>query len=190
MEDPAVKRARLLENTMGKQGKVALGGANSFIVGGLHNDIDPKWFIQREKPIHRTMIEMSMAGYTNKEIATVCETSMLGVSNTLRQPFAREYIVKNTEKTLQEELRAFLEAEALPSLNVLKAVRDNDMAKPAERTSAANSLLDRFMGKPNQSVTVTEKPLESLSEDELATRTNAILNGFSRSNGVPTTPAS
>lgn len=181
MEDRATKRARFLANITGLQGKVNLGSQDS----GFYNDVLPQWKLQRERPIHRVMNELSMAGHTTKEIATICDVAPNTVTNVLRQPFSREYVMNNLEKTLQQELKAFLEREALPSLQVLAAVRDNDMAKPAERVTAANSILDRFMGKPNQSVTVTEKPVESMDENELAARTNAILNGFGRSNGVP-----
>ena len=145
-------------------------GENSKLDGALFNDFDSKRHIVRERPHHRTMVDMSMAGYSNNEIASATGFKRHSVSNVLRQPWAREYIIKETKKTVQDEIREVLEAEALPSIRKLVTLRDAEAKTAAEKNvqlSATNAILDRFLGKPTQPISTNQKPPSELTDDEL-----------------------
>ena len=75
--------------------------------------------------------------------------------------------MQEAKKTVQQEIKTLLEQEALPSLRTLITVRDSDKAKPSDRTNAANALLDRFLGKPQQSVLIEEKNPAEMTDEEL-----------------------
>ena len=133
----------------------------------LHGDTDCWNQIVREKPVHRTMSEMSVQGYDSNEIAKFTGYNVHHVRKILRQPFAREHIIKTIKKTVQDEMKEFLEAEVLPSLKVLKAVRDGAEVRNQDRLAASNALLDRYLGKPVQPINNDAKPVSDLSDEEL-----------------------
>ena len=146
-------------------------GENVALEDGLHGDFDAAHKILREQPYHRTIINMSAAGYTTEEIAAFTGRNRQTVSNTLRQPWARTYLIQEAKKTVQEEIRQLLEQEAIPSIRKLVEIRvsvgagtaaDKGVAK-----QAADSLLDRFLGKPTQPISTTEKPPSEMSDEEL-----------------------
>lgn len=145
-------------------------GANSKLQNALHNDIEPFRELVKETPAHRRMIELATQGFTNIEIARLCEVTTVTVVNVLRQPWARERMIKDLKNDTLKDIRNFLETEALPSLEMIKAQRDSALSKPSEKIAASTALLDRFMGKPNQPVTteVTISKPEELSDNELA----------------------
>jgi len=143
------------------------GGVNSKLENALHGDFDPRHFLSYEKPWHRTAINMSAAGYRNNEIAAAVERSPHSVATALKQPWAREYLIKEAKKTVQDEIKAVLEAEALPSIRMLIAVRDSESTKNGDRIAASRELLDRFLGKPVQPMTTDAKPVAELSDSEL-----------------------
>lgn len=150
------------------------GGVNSEYDGALFSDTDPKYVLTREQPVHRRMIELSIQGLTNREIAANMGYSEAHVGTVLQQPFARQRIVQQLQRTTMQELKAFLEAEVMPNVRVLKELRDSsDDARV--RKDCANDLLDRFLGKPKQSITTEAKPVQDLSNEELAAEVKAIL---------------
>lgn len=142
-------------------------GANAKLEGGLKNDFDPRYELKQERTYHRTFINMAAAGYTAQEISEFTGFTRVTVANALRQPWAREHLIKETKKTLQDEMKEFLEGEILPSLRTLVAVRDGDQVKPSDKVNASNALLDRFLGKPVQPITEEIKPPSEMSDEEL-----------------------
>ena len=142
-------------------------GVNANMEDGLNGDLDPSRLITRELPVHRTMINMAVAGYQITEIAKLTGYCNNTVSNVLKQPWARKYMVQEAKKTVQQEIKTLLEQEALPSLRTLITVRDSDTARPSDRANAANALLDRFLGKPQQSVLIEEKNPAEMTDEEL-----------------------
>jgi hypothetical protein len=143
------------------------GGVNSKLEGALVGDLDPAYELTQEKPVHRTIINLAAAGYMNVEIAKIVGYSATMVANTLKQPWAREYLINEAKKTVQDEIKAVLESEALPSIRKLVTVRDSEKARPSDVIQASNSLLDRFLGKPTQPITTEAKPVETQSDEEL-----------------------
>jgi len=143
------------------------GGLNSQLPNALKGDIDPITFLKSEKPAHRLMAEMSAQGYSIREIAEYTGYTEHHISNVLRQPAMRAHTLKTIEKTVQDQIKDFLEGEVLPSLKKLVAVRDNEMARPADQLAASNSILDRYLGKPVQPITENQKPPSELTDEQL-----------------------
>ena len=156
--------------TSGRDFDKHANGVNSTLGEALVGDLDAKTVLTRETPAHRTMINMAAAGYTNREIAAAVGRSPTTVANTIRQPWAREYLIKEAKKTVQDEIKTVLEAEALPSIRRLVQIRDSSLETAADRNAskaACDSLLDRFLGKPTQPITTDAKPMAELSDEEL-----------------------
>lgn len=158
-------------------------GVNTEIDNGLVGDLDPVRFAKRETPVHRTMVNMAAAGYTNREISSFTGYNKTTVATALKQPHARAYLINEAKKTVQDELRALLESQAIPSIQKLVQVRDNS-DKGSDVIAASNSILDRFLGKPTQPIVTETKPVEQLTDDELKSRTNALLNRIGGLEGV------
>jgi hypothetical protein len=145
-------------------------GVNSQLEGGLHGDLDAKQELKQEKHYHRTFLNMAAAGYLATEIAAFTGFNVTTVSNCLKQPWARQFLIKEAKKTVSDEIRELLEKEAIPSLKLLVEVRDNEAAKNADRISAGSQLLDRFLGKPTQPISNNVKPPSEMSDEELRTQ--------------------
>lgn len=137
--------------------------------------------LKHERALHRLIIDYAAKGYKYREIATLTGVTPTTVRNTVAQPFAQEHLVNTIQQSVQEEAREMLSREVIPSLKLLVSVRDNPNARPADRLSAANSTLDRFLGKASQPITVTEKPISELTDEELRARANSILTRFGNS---------
>ena len=153
--------------------------ANAVHEDALHNDRDPAYFIENEKPEHRKILDMSLAGYTAKEIAAHIGVSGGHVSNVLRQPWARVYIINQTKKTVQDEMREFLESEVMPTLKKVVSVRDDPLARRSDVLAASAQLLDRFLGKPVQPMTNTDIDPLNLTSEELEQQAASIIGGVS-----------
>lgn len=173
LNDPFCKR---FEAARGTNKQLAhLNGVLSKVDDALHNDSDSVREVIQEKPIHRRFVDLQLQGYTPTEIAKLTGFSMQWVSQVLKQPFARQRFIQESKKTVQEEMKEFLEAEVLPSLQALKKVRDDDHVRAADKISASNSLLDRFLGKPVQPIAENQKPPSELSDEELRKQVEAEL---------------
>ncbi len=101
-----------------------------------------------EKPIHRMMVYLQAAGYTVREIAEQTGYSAASVNLVLQQPAAREASRQIIAENGGEAVTRFLNKQVGPSLLVLQEIRDDITAARRDRAAAANSLLDRALGKP------------------------------------------
>lgn len=153
-----------------------LNGENAAIPGAFYNDRDPAIEYASEKPIHRRIAELHLQGFTNVEIAAMINRTTVCVTNVLRQPFIRKYLVENVKRNVQDELKEFLDAELMPSLKTLKNIRDDATAKPSDRAAAAKELVDRRLGRAVQPFQNNDKPVTELTQDELAEEVNRVLN--------------
>lgn len=113
----------------------------------LHGDKVPNLTTLKETPMHRMMVYMHAAGKTAREIADQTNYSYSSVSQVLRQPWARERVVQILKETGGDMVRHFLNSEVSPSLEVIRDIRDDPKAKPADRITAAKDLIDRALGK-------------------------------------------
>ena len=171
-EIPSDERAKPVSHCLKRA-----GGKNSRLEDAFFNDVDPAKFWLREKPVHRKMAAMHAEGFTITEIAAATGYSWNAVSQIVRQPHAREYMINQVKQTVHDDMKAFLEAEVLPSLEVLRDVRDNEKARSSDRIAASNSILDRFLGKPTQPIKNEERPATELSTDELERQVSRIVAG-------------
>ena len=108
----------------------------------------PTQVILEEKPHHITLAYLLAAGRTRAEIGEVLKMDPGTISQIIRQPFFQARLKRITEESGRDLVKAFLENEVLPSLEVLRSVRDNTQEKGTTRVLASNSILDRFLGKP------------------------------------------
>jgi hypothetical protein len=136
---------------------------------GLFNVQEPRWARNKEKMVDRVAAFMHLEGMSNKEIADHLGVHPLTISNTLRQPWVQDLMVQEAKKLGRDAVKRLIEESALKSVEVLIEVRDSDKANLDTRRKAANDLLDRVYGKPNQPITHREEVnLDSLSDEELA----------------------
>ena len=101
-----------------------------------------------ERPQHVTMAYLLAAGRTRSEIAQVLGLNQAHISIIVRQPWFQKRLKAITEAAGKDMVKQFLDGEVLPSLETLRSIRDDGSQRGATRVAAANSILDRFMGKP------------------------------------------
>ena len=111
--------------------------------------------IMDEKPVHLTVAYLLASGRTRKEIAAVTGLTLSTLSSLTRQPWFITRLKEITEAAGKDMVRSFLEGEVVISLEVLRDLRDDTEQKGPTRLAAANSLLDRFLGKPTVHVEST-----------------------------------
>ena len=138
----------------------------------LNNPRDPYYHIQHEKGVHRVIAYMHIRGDTNKEIAEAVGRSAVCISNVLRQPHMQVLIAEEVKKLGTQAVHVVLKGEALRTVQRLIAERDNfQQGSSQSRIAAANALLDRTFGKPNQPITHHDgKGLDDLTDEEIKQR--------------------
>ena len=119
---------------------------------GLFNDTTSSSIVLAEKPEHRVIIILKSQGFSNIEIATFTQYTREHVGNVLRQPWARARLLDLLKEKQNDPAEAFLRGAVMDSLATLVEVRDDQSAGGAARITAANALLDRYLGKPLQRV--------------------------------------
>jgi hypothetical protein len=140
------KNTQLFENNTLAQN----AEANGYYESGtkLFGDRPPNLAIKTERPEHRIIVYLKARGLNNQEIADRTGYGYQWICQIVRQPWFRQRFVEECQAAGLDQVKQFLEGEVIPSLEVLRDIRDNDEAKDASRVVAANSLLDRFLGKP------------------------------------------
>jgi len=108
----------------------------------------PTITILEEKPQHITLAYLLAAGRTRMECADVLRISLVSISQIVRQPWFQKRLKEITEANGKDMVKQFLETEVLPSLEVLRTIRDDTSQKGPTRVLAADKILDRFLGKP------------------------------------------
>jgi hypothetical protein len=117
------------------------------------NAAQPRGLLKRFKPIHNMMAYMAAAGRTTKEIAEVTGFSYSQVREVLAQPAMKDEMKRIVEESGSNYVETVLSREVLPSIETLITIRDENIrAKPQVSAAAANSLLDRYLGKPTTRV--------------------------------------
>lgn len=158
----------------GSYGCQKLNGLNSKLEDALFNDSDPTHFLKKELPVHRQMVELSRLGYNYKEIAAVVERTPATVSRTMRQPFARQYVIKQLQVNTMVTMREALEKFGPTGVNnLIEMATDAKLKEQDPKTFAAinESLVTRVLGKPVQPLSHTHNiNPDELSDEELAAR--------------------
>ena len=133
----------------------------------LFGQRDPHYAIKHERYEHRVVCFLKAEGYSNREIADKMELSPVAVSNIVRQPWAQQTILEIIQTKGGDAVQRLLEGAAADSVLRLIEERDNEQARPEARIMAADKLLDRLYGKPNQPIEHRELRMEELSDKEL-----------------------
>lgn len=165
------------------------GGVNSQLEDSFHGAIDARLEYQTEQPWHRIAVFLAATGKNFTEIAERLGKSPVTVSQVLKQPWAQERLAREIAEagrgTLQDILNVYGPQTLLEVVDLGKTAQSESV-----RLGAKKEILDRWLGKAKESLTITEKPAEDKSDDELRASVNTILNGLGRPEGVSGTPAS
>lgn len=134
----------------------------------LFNQRSPAYFLQAERPEHRIIIYLKAEGYSNLEIADKVGWTPAGVANIVKQPWAAKRIVEIIQQKGGDAVQQLLQGSAVDMVQRL-ITEANEAQCSRDRITAADKVLDRIYGKPNQSI-VHHKgtDLNRLSDEELA----------------------
>lgn len=135
----------------------------------LHGATRPPYIIQQERPEHRFLIFLYAQGMSTKDIylqlggewdssrnlpisGTSAQYSYQHLHTIRRQAWFQTKLVEYMEQCGKDVIRARFEAELMPSIEKVVAIRDAQDAPMQLQLRAAESLIDRFLGKPLQHV--------------------------------------
>lgn len=163
--------------------EAALPGQESGLVSKPHGEMDelpirplfisenagskPRCVYEREKPVHRAIIAMACGGAGVMEIAAALGIHRDTVRCTLLQPWAKEEIAETISRSGRSAVNSLVLAACVDSVYKLIELRDDAAAPKEVQRKAANDILDRAFGKPNQPVTHREEKLEELTDEQL-----------------------
>lgn len=137
--------------------------------GALYGYNPPNFAIAEEKPEHRMVVILKLQGRSLRDIAQITGISYNWVAQIVRQPWAAKYMTEEIQRMGRDSLHELLATSALDSVHTLIDMRDNPKAKPAERITAANSILNRFLGNPTQPIAHSGKvDMDNMNDQELA----------------------
>lgn len=134
----------------------------------LYNDPSPAVVLQKEQASHRLIAFLKAQGLSNVEIGQRVGKSPVAVGYICKQPCTAAIIVEEIALAGRSEVEVVLQGAALDSVNKLIEIRDDADASKDVQRKAANDLLDRVFGKPNQPMTHANVDLDTLSDAELA----------------------
>lgn len=119
---------------------------------GLHNGRQPFYTIKHERLEHRVILYLKAEGHSNVEIAQITGFTPVAVSNIVRQPWAQDEVLRIIRSHGEDAVETTLKGAALDSVLKLIDLRESPKAGPEVQRKAANDLLDRLFGKPNQRI--------------------------------------
>lgn len=147
----------------------------------FHNRTGDDW-PKTEQNWHRTALYLVAAGTPSKDVATACEVTVQSVYKLLKAPWFQQKLDDKLKENGATDIMALFKAEAINSVVTLVELRDGGKNE-AVRKSAATEILDRYMGKPKQTIeaTTTVRSDDPVEEAARLERENAMLEG--RANG-------
>jgi hypothetical protein len=118
----------------------------------LHNRKRGSVVLQQEQLHHRIFALLKAQGYDCREIAEMTGYTPTTVQYTLAQPWMEKMILDEVMKIGRTKIAAVLDAEVLPSVQKLIALRDSTQSTPEVQRKCSNDLLNRVFGMPNQPI--------------------------------------
>lgn len=129
----------------------------------------PHYARQQEKPEHRVMAYMKASGFTAREIADAMGVSATTVQEILRQPWINQLTVEIAHARGIDKALAMIDSLALPAVEALGQVVKDPDASNRDRINAADKILCRKYGNPNQPMTFGKAvDPRTLSDEDLA----------------------
>lgn len=101
----------------------------------------------KQQPIHHLMAYMLASGKTHKEIAECTGYTAHRVYMVAKLPWFRKLFLDIVREHGADAVESFVKGETIKSLETLVEIRDSGSAASV-RLAAANSILDRALGKP------------------------------------------
>lgn len=130
----------------------------------LFNERPPNLAILHEKPEHRLLLWMKAQGASNREIARQSGYTEPWLSQLFRQPWAKDRLVQIMTDEGKDLVQGLLQSACADSIYKLMELRDGAESEQVQR-SAADSLLDRWLGKPRQTIEATTAQVNLNLED-------------------------
>jgi len=124
----------------------------------------PNFAIINEKPEHRLIVYLKARGMSNREVAAKTGYSEPWISQICRQPWFRLRLVTELKEAGLDKVAKLLESAAVDSIFTILEIRDDETAPKAVRRACADSLLDRWLGKPTVHVAHEGERLPSSPE--------------------------
>jgi DNA-binding CsgD family transcriptional regulator len=126
---------------------------------------------QKERPRHRVMLELAAKGYDNKEIAANLGVSAVNVNNALRQPHSQQTLANlcRDRVSADEQVVQVIREKVVKAVETLAEIMEDEDSRNSDRIAAAEALLNRRYGKPNQPINSgSTVDLNHLSDEALA----------------------
>lgn len=127
----------------------------------------PQYVNQKEQLQHRVVAFMKAEGKSNKTIADTLGKSQAHVNYLLKQPWMQKQVLELIHKTGDATMEVLHKA-SIEAAEYLVDVVGNEKVNAETRRKAANDILDRKYGKPNQPYSQSTIPVEQMSDEELA----------------------
>lgn len=135
----------------------------------FYNELDTRRRICTERPHHRRMLELALQGFKIMEISRLTGFTHGCVRIVLDQPWAKKFIVDRMREETENDFAKLLKDEVLPSIEAVIEVRDSALTRPETKLSAANSIIDRVLGRAAQPILTGKVEVKKLSDAELDT---------------------
>lgn len=125
----------------------------------------PQYIVFKEQHEHTIMLWMKASGKSDKEICEKCGYEYQHFKMLQRQPWWLKRFNEIVESCGRDAVEQFIEGEVLPCLQTLRDIRDDPAQRGSTRVAAANSILDRGLGK----ATVRIETKDTTNTDEATT---------------------
>lgn len=148
----------------------------------FHGETEAQIEIKREKPEHRLMIMFFAQGMSVKDVFIqfggewsdekgncgpihgTGKYSYAHISQVRKQPWAQESIARIMRETIQDPMAARFAELGSRAVDVLEEVMTSEKTAPNVRANAANSILDRHLGRAVQKIeTKSDTTVRSLT---------------------------
>lgn len=167
-EDVGIQEAGQSRQPCRANNQVTADYDNNGGIRDLVNAQSPNFVLQKESPEHRFLLYLFAQGNSVIEVFSqlggqVDPKTKLPIPGTgrysygwlcqiRRQAWFRRQLTEFLHETGKDLVQAKLQTELVPSLEAVIEIRDDMDAPASVRLNAANSLIDRYLGKPVQHV--------------------------------------
>lgn len=131
----------------------------------------PFYLNQREKPVHRAMLELAAKGYDVKEIAAIVGKTPVCVNNILRQPMLQQTLADKVHEIhgVDEQVVEIIKEGTLKAVKkLLESVEKVEVSNVKDLVQLADRFLDRRYGKATQRIQVGQGvDLDKLTDADL-----------------------